>query len=350
MRVTECPIWMTLLLLSGAAADGYGEKNSPPVVVVADTDLAESPAAHPLVDVALTQSAGGSFINKYKNCGTTTVGFEDFGLAIKPKRLGFNGSTTSVDDTIVGGKLAVRNQLCWQVTLNHACGGTILGPTTILTAAHCFFDKETRKQVNFANNTDVTTGALTSALTSPRADPTRCADIYKIKEVFLHPNYVYGKKPHDIAVLILEKPINLTAPCSCPMCLTNMEPKAGERCLVSGTGRTVDGMVQTNRPMKYVTQVVRNNGGSDCATGSGLDSPTDFTRLVCAFGAPGEDSCQGDSGGPFVCQQPDGRLYSAGTVSFGAAAGCGKEPGAQYTKTKFYLDWIVQTAKQDFGS
>ena len=48
---------------------------------------------------------------------------------------------------IVGGQEARVNQIPWQIGLvptfdvdSIFCGGTIIGPSTILTAAHCMFD------------------------------------------------------------------------------------------------------------------------------------------------------------------------------------------------------------------
>lgn len=119
---------------------------------------------------------------------------------------GLNRFSTKELERIVGGQPAITGQFPWQVYLRVTtsqgemlCGGSILNPNWILTAAHCVSSEQdgsyTAKQI------EVIAGTLTRTSTSLDRDrQSRLADC-----VFKHPGWsgVRGGFANDIALIRL---------------------------------------------------------------------------------------------------------------------------------------------------
>ncbi|XP_012580287.1 PREDICTED: plasma kallikrein [Condylura cristata] len=113
--------------------------------------------------------------------------------------------TTKTNARIVGGTDSAWGEWPWQVSLQamlpaqrHLCGGAIIHPQWVLTAAHCF------DGLFFPDIWSIYGGILNlSAITTE-------TPVSKIKEIIIHQDYKISESGHDIALIKLEAPLNYT--------------------------------------------------------------------------------------------------------------------------------------------
>ncbi|XP_045698464.1 ovochymase-2 [Phyllostomus hastatus] len=216
---------------------------------------------------------------------------------------------------IVGGSQVVKGSYPWQVSLKrrqkHICGGTIISPQWVVTAAHCVANR------NSASALNITAGKHDLSHTEPGEQTLT------IESIIIHP-YFSTKKPmdYDIALLKMAGTFHFGQFVG-PMCLP--EPgewfKPGLICTTAGWGRlTEDGILsqvlqEVNLPI--LTQ-------EECAAALlTLKKPISGRTFLCTgFADGGRDACQGDSGGALMCRNKKGTWTLAGVTSWGL--GCGR--------------------------
>ncbi len=233
------------------------------------------------------------------------------------------------DFQIVNGTPAAAGEFPWMTAVlfdgGQGCGGAIIAPTWVLSAAHCFADD--RGQLNSAPES-ITFVADATNWTQP-------GQTLQAAEIVLHPAYDATATANDIALVRLTAPTDIA-----PVAIAgpahvglNAPPTVGT---VIGYGRITTDGPQSDTQLK-VDIGVRPDG--DCE-GYGNYNPA---VMVCAGdptqdpNAPGDDSCPGDSGGPLVANV-NGAPVQFGVVSFGGDCGVGL-PGV-YTRVTTFTEWV----------
>ncbi|KAM4650411.1 transmembrane protease serine 4-like isoform 2-T3 [Discoglossus pictus] len=233
---------------------------------------------------------------------------------------------------IIGGSPTTIEKWPWQASMQymgqHVCGGSIITPYWILTAAHCM--PPLQKQVD-RWRVQVGVSTLTFMFASP------------VEKILVHSQYIQDRKPHDIALFKLKSPLSLSDVAQ-PICMPGFDaivPDDSE-LWVTGWGYTAEsGMVLASQLQEVSIRQIPNSVCNQEYSNQILDSMLCAGRL-----SGGLDTCQGDSGGPLVSSLSSSHWKQAGIVSWGD--GCGR-PGkvGVYTRVSSHLDWIYEVMKRE---
>ncbi|MFC7996129.1 trypsin-like serine protease [Streptomyces rochei] len=225
-----------------------------------------------------------------------------------------SAGVTGADPKIIGGTETTISTAPWMAqlwyyddtgaeTVSFFCGGAVIAPTKILTAAHCV------DGYDWYGHGAVITG--TAQL--PEEDDLHGGTVSGVWRQWSHPSYDAVAIDNDMAVLTLPDPVDAK-----PIPMTTADDTAS---YAAGTDAKVYGWGRTSSTSPLISQVLKSatlpiQSDATCAEAWG----SDFVKghMVCA-GEPATGSdegtvsaCNGDSGGPLVV---GGRIV--GVVSWG---------------------------------
>jgi trypsin len=229
---------------------------------------------------------------------------------------------TEWKENIVGGTEATPGRYSYTVALTYYgsqfCGGSLISPDTVLTAAHCMgytsFDV-------VINRHDLTTSAGES--------------IPKSKEI-IHPDYDTDTEDNDYALVFLDRATTENV-VFVKLNQDELFPSGGATSRAMGWGDTSDGGSSSNVLREVDLPIITNQ---ECDQKYPQYPIYDFN--ICTF-LPGKDSCQGDSGGPLImpgASANEDKLI--GIVSWGIGCATIEYPGV-YSRVSNQINWIKET-------
>jgi V8-like Glu-specific endopeptidase len=231
---------------------------------------------------------------------------------------------------ITGGTSTTISEFPWQVYVvsgNLRCGGSIIAPNWIVTAAHCTKDDN-------GNNIPASQVSIKAGANNPFSSSE--GTIYQASDVIPNETYNDVTLENDIALIKLKDAINV--PNATPVKIVNQQDVSsgatdpGVMTWVTGWGLThVSPNVFPTSLQKVQLPIVSNTQAATV-----WRNQITGTVLMAGFMNGNKDACSGDSGGPLVVPVLD-EFKLAGIVSWGSSE-CNTY-GA-YTKISLYTDWI----------
>ncbi|KAL0599790.1 putative serine protease 45 [Plecturocebus cupreus] len=259
-------------------------------------------------------------------------------LFLLPLSSGYKEDTTSpvCGEPWWSEDLEMTRRWPWEVSLRkenwHVCGGALIDPSWVVTAAHCI----------------QATAEYSAVLGTSKLQPTNFSRALwvPVRDIIMHPKYrgrtfVVG----DVALVHLQTPVTFSEYVQ-PICLLepNFNLKVGTQCWVTGWSQ-VKQRFSANSTLTPELQeaevfIMDNKRCDRHYHKKSLFPPVVplvLGDVICATNY-GENLCYGDSGGPLACEVEGGWIL-AGVLSWEKACAKAQNPGV-YTRVTKYTKWI----------
>ena len=256
--------------------------------------------------------------------------------------------SATAQQKVVGGVDVDIKDYPWQVALTSSasgsgfCGGSIIGDSWVLTAAHC------------VNGTSPSSLFIRGGSSSSFASG---GDSYSVSQIIVHPSY--SGNSYDFALVEISGEFVYNSNVQKIDLIDEGEIAAGVQAggvmaTITGWGTTSSGGSLASVLQMVEAPIVENDvacGSSNDSNGNSGQYPCSSldASMICAGDLinGGEDACQGDSGGPLTVRSADNtRWLLIGATSWGYGCADVLYPGV-WSKVSYVLDWINDNADVD---
>lgn len=248
--------------------------------------------------------------------------------------IGVCGKPQIPNSRVIAGTTATRGSWPWQIIMKFngrgMCGGSLISPTWVVTAAHCVSGKERQ-----ASSFKIGVGEHNRNMREGSEE-----DI-PVSKIFSHPSYQRSTLNNDIAIIKLSRPVKFGKFVS-PVCLPDNDVPVGTECYITGWGKTRHPGSMTHILQQAKLPVADSKVCHDLNRNT---IPIPITKaMVCAGhgGATRKSGCHGDSGGPFVCRIGD-RWELHGAVSHGSPTCEASKTYTVFARVTHFRSWIDRT-------